>query len=105
MNLSRVELRNRWRECRDLINAWDPLGVLAADPEWPRDEYECLVGPVLRALEQGGDAPIVARLLAVEVSDHMGVATGEGEALVCAKQLTEWYRTRWPGTGPVPAGD
>jgi hypothetical protein len=104
MRLSRVELRDRWRECRDLINAWDPLGVLAADPEWPRDEYECVVGPVLRALESGAGARQVARLLAAEVSEHMGVATGEDEALSCAQQLTAWYQARWPGTGPVPAG-
>jgi hypothetical protein len=28
------------------------------DPAWPRDEYDCLVGPVLRHLE-AGDAPEV----------------------------------------------
>jgi hypothetical protein len=35
-----------------LFCEWDPIWVMD-DPEWPRDEYDCMVGPCLRLLEEG----------------------------------------------------
>ena len=49
--LSKEQSRVRWAELRRLLCEWDPIGVMD-DPEWPRDEYDCMIGPVLRLLEE-----------------------------------------------------
>ncbi len=101
--LTRSELRVRFRELRDLACAWDPIGVMD-DPEWPRDEYDCLVGPVLRRLEAGDAVDAVAAFLEREVRDHFGLEPVPGAARAFAERAAAWYGERWPGTGPVPAG-
>jgi hypothetical protein len=101
LHLSRAELRERFRELRDLINAWDPIGVLD-DPDWPRDEYEGLVGPVLRRLEAGDTPAQLAAYLRAEARDRFGLDPDGCPPEAAAARMVAWYRTRWPGTGPVP---
>jgi hypothetical protein len=98
MRLSKVELRERSRELRELVNRWDPIGVMD-DPEWPRDEYECLVGPVLRRLEE--DAPVseIATFLQGELTDHFGLSTPDQDVENWAREARQWYETRWAGVG------
>jgi len=78
MRSSKVELRERYRELRELVNRWDPIGVMD-DPEWPRDEYECLVGPVLRRLEEGAPVSALAAFPRGELTDHFGLSTPDQE--------------------------
>ncbi len=101
LHLSRAELRERFRELRDLINAWDPIGVLD-DPAWPRDEYEGLVGPVPRRLEAGDTPAQLAVYLRAEARDRFGLDPDGRPPEAAAARMVAWYRTRWPGTGPVP---
>lgn len=59
MTLSKQELRQRFSQLNAVMCEWDPIGVMT-DPNWPRDEYECLVGPLLTLLQSGAsDAEIV----------------------------------------------
>ena len=104
VRLSRAELRLRFRELRALLDAWDPIGVLD-DPDWPRGEYECLVGPVLRMLESGASAAALADFLRAEVRDHFGVDPAWRPPEPVAEGLVTWYRARWPGSEAVPRGD
>ncbi len=48
MRLSKEHSRKRWRELRDAVNEWDPVGLIELGA--PVDEYECLVGPLMRML-------------------------------------------------------
>src|SRR5206468_6841739 len=58
MILSKQELRQRFSQLNALMCEWDPIEVMT-DPNWPRDEYECLVGPLLTLLQSGAsDAQI-----------------------------------------------
>jgi hypothetical protein len=100
--LSRSQLRTRYRELRDLMSVWDPIGVMD-DPEWPRDEYDGLVGPVLRRLEAGEAIEALSVFLETEVRAHFGVEPVPGAARAFAERAVAWYRQRWPGTGPVPS--
>jgi hypothetical protein len=50
--LSKRELRQRFSQLNALMCDWDPIGVMD-DPNWPRDEYDCLVGPLLTLLQSG----------------------------------------------------
>ena len=102
--LTREELRQRYAELRDLINQWDPIGVMD-DPAWPRDEYDCLVGPVLRHLEAGDKPDVIVAFLTSELTEHFGMDRGAirpQEFVGCA---AVWFADRWDGTGPVPAPD
>lgn len=104
LHLSRAEFRERFRELRDLINAWDPIGVLD-DPSWPRDEYDALVGPVLRRLEAGDTPAELAEYLRAEVRDRFGLDSDARPPEDVAAEMAAWYRARWPGTGPVPRAE
>ena len=102
VRLPRAELRIRFRELRDQLNTWDPLGVMD-DPDWPRSEYECLVGPVLRRLEAGAAATEIAAFLRAEVRDHFEVDPEWRPPEPIAEQLVVWFQARWPGTEAAPS--
>jgi hypothetical protein len=84
------------------VNAWDPIGVMD-DPEWPRDEYECIVGPVLRRLEEGAGADDIGGFLTHELEHHFGLDPEPLQPHVLAEQLVRWYAERWPGSKALPA--
>jgi hypothetical protein len=102
--LTRDQLRQRYTELRDLINRWDPIGVMD-DPAWPRDEYDCLVGPVLRHLEAGHAREVIVTDLTHELADHFGLDRAAIQPHDFVERATVWYADRWAGTGPVPAPD
>lgn len=57
---------------RDLLNAWDPIGVVADGG--PQDEYDCLIAPMLDELDAGaGPAGLVA-FLRHELDEHFGLS-------------------------------
>jgi hypothetical protein len=62
MTISKEQSRERWSGLRQLFCEWDPIGVMD-DPEWPRDDYDCMVGPSLRMLEAGASAADIADYL------------------------------------------
>ena len=104
MRLSRSELRQRYDELRTLVNRWDPIGVME-DPSWPRDEYDCLVGPVLRHLEDGASAATIAAFLSDELAGHFGQPVAPARTEGWAREAREWFDTRWPGSENVPRED
>jgi hypothetical protein len=102
MRLSKSDLRSRTRELRDLVNSWDPIGVMA-DPDWPRDEYDCLVSPLLRNLEAQASAESIAATLHAELTGHFGLDTSLEQCRAWARDAIGWYASRWPGSEPLPA--
>lgn len=84
--LTKDQSRQRLRELRDLVNAWDPIGLIAAGA--PEDEYECLVGPVLRLLEQGVSQEVIGSYVAGECRDHFGAPIAESSAREFAARVT-----------------
>jgi len=104
LRLNRAELRVRFRELRDLVNAWDPIGVMA-DPDWPRDEYECVVGPLLRQLEEEAPVKEIAAFLHHEFTDHFGLNVSRKSTRAWAEAAVNWYAQRWSGTESIPRGD
>lgn len=57
---------------RDLLNAWDPIGVVADGG--PQDEYDCLIAPMLDELESGAGPARLAAFLRHELDDHFGLS-------------------------------
>ncbi len=92
--LTKQQSRQRWSELRDLVREWDPLGVMV-DPEWPRDEYDCFVGPVASLLER--DAPLadIAAFLQNELQDHFGLDPANYHSSAFALKLKSWFKENW----------
>lgn len=98
MTLSKSDSRQRWRELCEIVNRWDPIGVFGPQSTWPQDEYECVVGPLMRMLEEGKPRDAIAGYLEREVRGHFGLDPVPGEAEKCAAEAVTWYARAWPGT-------
>jgi hypothetical protein len=94
MRLEKQELRTRWRELRTLVNEWDPIGLIADGA--PPDEYECVVGPLLRMLEEKASPTEITGYLSREFEDHFGLAADNTEEFTT--RVAQWYRQNWPET-------
>jgi hypothetical protein len=65
------------------------------DPEWPRDEYDCMVGPVMRLLENGASDGDIAAYLRAEVTDHFGLSPEHYDFRSVARRTRSWFQERW----------
>jgi hypothetical protein len=76
---------------------WDPIGV--ADVPECRDEYDCVMGPMLRMLEQQATEEQLSMFLQTELRDHFGL-TSEPPARqdAFAAKARAWYQARWRDT-------
>jgi hypothetical protein len=97
--LNEERRRQRWRELRDLVNARDPIGLIASRA--PQDEYECLVGPVLLVLEQGASQEAIVSYLADDCRDHFGSPIAESSVREFAVRAAAWYQRRCHSLGGI----
>ena len=95
--LSKQESRERWAQLQGIVNEWDPIGVMD-DPNWSRDEYDCLVGPLMRLLENSASHVEIVNILRHEIQGHFGLDTKHIEFIPIAKRLSDWFQTHWPET-------
>ena len=63
------------RQIRDILMQWDPIGV-AEVPE-AADEYDCMIGPILRQLFESVTAPALAAWITSERVNHFGLTSRE----------------------------
>ena len=77
-------------DLRDLLYEWDPIGV-APEPDWPRDEYDDLLDPLLTRLGKGATAGELAVLLEEHVSGHMGLEVDVEREERFADRLVDWW--------------
>ena len=82
---------------RELVWRWDPIGV-SDDPEWPRDEYDCLVGPLMRLLEDQSPPPAIAAFLEHEVVEHFGLDPAVHDFGQLALEFRAWFEAEWRNT-------
>jgi hypothetical protein len=78
------------RDLLSLVNEWDPIGLLALGA--PRDEYDCLVGPLLTRLDRGDAAATIETWLSRHIPDHFGVAPHDPGAF--AARAIEWHASQ-----------
>jgi hypothetical protein len=77
-------------DLRALLYEWDPIGV-APEPDWPRDEYDDLVGPLLARMSSGATAGELAVLLEAHVRDHIGLEPDVDREERFAQRLVDWW--------------
>ncbi len=96
--LSKRELRERSSQLRALMCEWDPMGVMLY-PDWPRDEYDCLMGPVLSLLAQGASEEDIAQYLRKEIDEHFGLSQGNCDFTEFSRRLHRWFDHGWRNVG------
>ena len=91
MPLSKEESRQRYSELNALLFEWDPIGV---GPDWPTDEYVCLVGPLMRLLESGATRSEIAAYLNNELVEHFGLDANNYDTEAVAARIGDWFERR-----------
>ena len=93
--LDKQALRQRGQQLRALLNEWDPIGV---GPDGPKDEYDCLLWPVMRQLEADASPEELGAFLAAELEEHFGHG-GDAESIASfVAQARAWFDVSWKGT-------
>src|ERR1700685_1922970 len=60
-------------ELRYLLNRWDPIGIYDEQLNFPPDEYDCLIGPLLTRLARHDARASLSEYLWYEIEDHFGL--------------------------------
>lgn len=84
--------KEQMREVRALLMKWDAIGV--ADAPEAADEYDCMIGPLVRHLRDGADAALLRDWIARERVDHFGLSVDMGADRALADALLRWWHDR-----------
>ena len=93
-SLSRHEISQRSAQLSALLRDWDPLGVMV-DEDWPQDEYDFLVGPLVTHLQAGSSNEEVARYLRKQTEVHFGLFDDGEECSAMAERIQRWFDLGW----------
>ena len=94
--LSKREIRERSAQLRALLCEWDPIGVMSY-PDWPRDEYDCLLGPLLTLLDAEASKEEISRYLRKEIDEHFGLSADNYDFAAVAERFRKWFYLGWHG--------
>ena len=92
MPLGKREIGQRSSQLNALIYEWDPIGV---GPDGPRDEYECLVGPLLTMLQSGATQNEITFYLETELVEHFGLHPNRDNIIQAASRVRAWFDRAW----------
>jgi hypothetical protein len=67
---NRDRTRESQRQVRELLLAWDPIGVGGTDSA--EDEYDLMISPLMHLLHDGADTDALAEWIASQ-RDYMGL--------------------------------
>lgn len=74
-----------------LLNRWDPIGIYDPATDYPPDEYDCMIAPLLTRLSDGGNAAQLSEYLWWELTDHFGLDPAARDTDGFANRLVAWY--------------
>jgi hypothetical protein len=81
-------------ELRYLLNRWDPIGIYDESLDFPPDEYDCLIGPLLTRLGRHDDRASLSGYLWHEIEDHFGLDPVRIASDSFADSLLAWYAAK-----------
>jgi hypothetical protein len=61
----------------------------------PRDEYDCLVGPLLTLLQSGAADEAIGTYLHKEIVEHFGLSPEPYDFRAIARRLRTWFDLAW----------
>lgn len=96
--LTKREIRERFAQLRALMCEWDPIGVMSV-PDCPRDEYDCLVGPLLTLLGSEASEEDIAAYFRKEIDEHFGLDPGNDDFTQVASRVRSWFDHGWRSVG------
>ena len=79
-------------QLRFLLNEWDPIGVYDPKADYPADEYDCLMGPLLSRLARGETAVRLAEFLRFELEDHFGLDPDAHDVELFSEKVSTWFQ-------------
>ena len=88
--MTKQELTQRSSQLRELMCDWDPIGIMD-HPGAPRDEYDCLVGPLLTRLASSESEADIAKYLRHQIVHHFGLSATDYDFNAVAKRVKAWY--------------
>jgi len=65
------------------------------DPNWPRDEYEWLVGPLLTLLESGTTEAEIGSRLRKEIVEYFGLSPEHYDFPAMGARVRVWFDRAW----------
>jgi hypothetical protein len=93
-DLSRHQTRGRTRALQQVLSArlfaWDPIGV--SDLPEAVGEYDCLIDPLMRWLQDGASADVIATWLCQELEDQFGLDPDPEREAALATELVDWWK-------------
>jgi hypothetical protein len=84
-------------ELRYLLNRWDPIGVYDELLDLPRDEYDCLIGPILTRLAAYDGRASYSEYLWNEIEIHFGLDPVRCGTDAFADRLQAWFAAKNAG--------
>jgi hypothetical protein len=92
------------RAMREILRAWDPIGV-AGDA--PAEEYDALIEPVIGMLSSGADQTALTAWLCERAEHYFGLSRPAscGAESATAERLLAWWSARPRSRVPYPTPD
>ena len=81
-------------ELRYLLNRWDPIGVYDESLDFARQEYDCLIGPILTRLARHHNRARFSEYLWNEIENHFGLDPLRCGTDAFADRLQAWYAAK-----------
>ena len=81
-------------ELRYLLNRWDPIGIYDKSLDFPPDEYDCLIWPILTRLARRDSRAPFSEYLWNEIENHFGLGPVRCGTEAFADRLQAWYASK-----------
>jgi hypothetical protein len=81
-------------ELRYLLNGWDPIGIHDEPLDFPPDEYDCLIAPILTRLARRDGRASFSEYLWNEIENHFGLDPVRCGTDAFADRLLAWYAAK-----------
>lgn len=88
---NKYRTRQAQRDVRALLLEWDPIGISGVDEA--QDEYDCMIGPLLRLLFDRADQSRVLDWIRTERVSHFGLSAASSADAELAAKLLSWWDT------------
>lgn len=77
-----------------MLNRWDPIAIYDEALNFPPDEYDCLIGPLITRLARDESRANLSEYLWNQIEDHFGLDPVRCGTDLFADRLLAWYAVK-----------